>query len=72
MAIMNIIEGMPAISQTPPALSSREDTIQTPHLQSPELQDTMTLAWWKTYLHSSQLDLNTVALSSLEAREIRY
>ena len=60
MAIMTIITGMPAVSQTPPALSSLEEDLTI--LQPPEWQDTTGMAGWRTYLHSSQLEMVTAVL----------
>ena len=71
MTTMTIITGMPAALQTPPALSSREEG-NCLVIQPPELQDTMRQAGRRTYLHSSQLDLVTAVLSTLQTLEIRY
>ena len=72
MAIMTINTGMPAVSQTPPALSSLEDMIMVPG--PPELKDMsgIRMAGWRTYLHSSLLDVVTAVLSTLQTLEIRY
>ena len=70
MAIMTIITVMPAVSQTPPALSSLEEGIGK--VQPPKCQDTTRMAGWRTYLHSSQPDGVTAVLSTLQTLEIRY
>ena len=73
MAIMTIITGVPAVSQTPPALSSLEENIMMEDLnQPPELQDMTRMAGWRTYLHFSQVDGITAVLSTLQTLEIRY
>ena len=66
MAIMTIITGLPAVSQTPPALSSLEED-ETGY----KLQDTTGMDGWRTYLHSSLLDMNTAVPCTLQTLEIR-
>ena len=73
MAIMTIITGVPAVSQTPPALSSLEGRtgVGVGVLQPTELQDTTFMDGRRTYLGSSLVDLITAVLCTLQTQEIR-
>ena len=70
MTVMTIITVLPAVSQTPPVLSSREAGLVI-MIQHPESPDTTTTAGWKTCRHSTPLDVITGVVCTLQTQERR-
>ena len=64
MTVMTIITVMPAVSQTPPVLSLREAGLMV--VEHPESPDTTPTAGWKNCRHSTQLELNTGVVCTLQ------
>ena len=65
MTVMTIITVMPAVSQTPPVLSSREARMVVQHPESP---DTTPMAGWKTCRHLTLLDGITGVVCTLQTQ----
>ena len=70
MTVMTLITAKPAVSQTPPVLSSRGAWMVLVRgiglIKHPESPDTTPTAGWKTCRHSTPLDFITGVVCTLQ------